>query len=119
PPLPRVPPLFLPATAPPPPPPLPLHDALPIYARSPPTSAAEAAGIGSSTSPRRRSSAASSSDCDGASCRSSASPSGSPVVVVDVRSTSVTYRLSRPTKHGANLVAAPDNRTKSPVANGS
>src|SRR5438132_10892717 len=47
------------------------------------------------------------------------SPSGSPVEVRALRSTSVTYRLSRPTKHEASLVAAPDNKSSRPVANGS
>src|SRR5438132_2799625 len=47
------------------------------------------------------------------------SPSGSPVEVRALRSTSVTYRLSRPTKHEASLVAAPDNKSNRPVANGS
>src|SRR5439155_18489887 len=46
-------------------------------------------------------------------------PSGSPVDVRAVRSTSVRYRLSRPTSHGASLVVRPDNRSRSPVANGS
>src|SRR5436190_836147 len=32
---------------------------------------------------------------------------------------SVRYRLSRPTKHEASLVAAPDNKSSKPVANGS
>src|SRR6516165_1226438 len=90
-----------------------------LYARSPPTFTAEAAGTGSSTTPRRGSSAASSSAAAGAGCDSSGSPSGSPVVVVDVRSTSATYCLSSPTKHGANLVAAPDNKSNKPVAKGS
>src|SRR5918992_5578979 len=47
------------------------------------------------------------------------SPSGSPVAVRAVRSISVTYRLSRPTKHEASLVVFPDNSSRSPVANGS
>src|SRR5207237_1239262 len=76
-------------------------------------------GIGSSTSPRRPASRCSSSACDGGSERATTSPSGSPVEVVAVRSTSVTYRLSSPMKHGPSLVAPPDNRTSSPVANGS
>src|SRR5947199_6675167 len=77
------------------------------------------AGIGSSTSPRRRASDCSSSLSIGGSCSSVVSPSGSPVDVLEVRSTSVTYLLSRPTKHEPSLVAAPDNCTKRPVANGS
>src|SRR5919201_272522 len=36
-----------------------------------------------------------------------------------VRSTSVRYRLSSPTKHDASLVALPDNTSSRPVANGS
>ena len=60
------------------------------YARSPSIFTADAAGIGSSTSPRTPSSARSSSLHDGGSCSSSTSPSGSPVVVVRPRSTSVT-----------------------------
>src|SRR6185436_8990522 len=80
---------------------------------------AEAAGIGSSTSPRRPSSRDSSSAREGRWRRSTVSPSGSPVVVVAERSTSVTYRLSSPTKHGCSLVDHPDNTTRSPVANGS
>src|SRR5207249_2166174 len=36
-----------------------------------------------------------------------------------VRSTSVRYRLSKPTKHDASLVALPDNTSRSPVAKGS
>src|SRR5439155_8041642 len=56
---------------------------------------------------------------EGGSRRSTTSPSGSPVEVVAVRATSVTYRLSSPTKHGASLVAAPDNRSSKPVAKGS
>src|SRR6476646_1480859 len=90
-----------------------------LYARSPPILTAEAAGIGSSTSPRRRASECSSSSGEGGSCDSSESPWGSPVDVVDVRSTSVTYRLSNPTKHGANLVAAPESKSNNPVAKGS
>src|SRR5207247_4305114 len=46
-------------------------------------------------------------------------PSGSPVDVRALRSTSVTYRLSKPTKHEASLVAAPDNTSSRPVAKGS
>src|SRR4051794_2366276 len=59
------------------------------YARSPPIFTAEAAGIGSSTSPRRAATRRSSSAGSGGSWRSRTSPSGSPVEVVDVRSTSV------------------------------
>src|SRR5262249_9627960 len=55
----------------------------------------------------------------GASRRSTTAPSGSPVDVRALRSTSVTYRLSSPTKHEASLVADPDNRSNNPVANGS
>src|SRR4029078_6086067 len=61
----------------------------------------------------------SSSSRVGASLCSIASPSGSPVDVRVVRATSVTYRLSRPTKHEAILVAEPDNKSNSPVAKGS
>ena len=60
------------------------------YARSPPTFTAEAAGIGSSISPRRRSSAESTVERSGAACSATTAPSGSPVEVVAVRSTSVT-----------------------------
>src|SRR5438874_1830465 len=56
-----------------------------LYARSPPIFTAEAAGIGSSTSPRRRASAPSTSAREGPACRSTTSPSGSPVVVGDER----------------------------------
>ena len=45
-------------------------------------------------------------------------PSGSPVAVRLVRSISVRYRLSRPTRHGVSLVALPDNSSRSPVAKG-
>src|SRR5581483_5915035 len=87
------------------------------YARSPPILTADAAGIGSSTSPRRSASRCSSSSAPGGSRSSKSTPSRSPVDVRAVRSTSVTYRLSRPTSHGASLVAAPDNTSRSPVAN--
>src|SRR5579871_366128 len=89
------------------------------YARSPFTLTADAGGIGSSISPRSASSPARSSSPASGSCSSTTAPSGSPVVVVQVRSTSVTYRLSSPEKHGASLVAAPESSTSSPVANGS
>src|SRR5215470_7140694 len=90
-----------------------------LYARSPSIFTADAAGTTSSTGPRSRSSATSRSPRSGGSCCSTVSPSGSPVDVVAVRSTSVTYRLSSPTKHGASRVAAPDIRTSRPDANGS
>src|SRR5213080_1274673 len=90
-----------------------------LYARSPPILTADAAGIGSSISPRRGASRASSRSRGGGSERSMPSPSGSPVEVRALRSTSVTYRLSRPTKHEVSLVAPPDNRSNRPVANGS
>src|SRR5437764_4538648 len=90
-----------------------------LYARSPPILTADAAGIGSSISPRRGASRASSRSRGGGSERSITSPSGSPVEVRAVRSTSVTYRLSRPTKHDASLVASPDNNRSKPVAKGS
>src|SRR5881227_3897792 len=90
-----------------------------LYARSPPILTADAAGIGSSISPRRGASRASSRSRGGGSSRSTTSPSGSPVDVRACRSTSVTYRLSRPTKHDASLVAAPDNTSNKPVAKGS
>src|SRR5919201_3777250 len=89
------------------------------WARSPPILTADAAGTGSSTSPRRRASRRSSSAASGGSRRSSTSPSGSPVLVSAVRSTSVRYRLFSPTNHEASLVALPDNTSSSPVANGS
>src|SRR5262249_12855603 len=89
------------------------------YARPPRTWTAEAAGIGSSISPRRAASRASSSAREGGAGRSVTSPSGSPVEVRVVRSTSVRYRLSRPTRHEASLVALPDNTSRSPVAKGS
>src|SRR5262245_60914714 len=90
-----------------------------LYARSPPIFTADAAGTGSSISPRRASSLRSSSAASGGSRRSTISPSRSPVDVRAVRSTSVVYRLSNPTKHEASLVARPDNMTSRPVANGS
>src|SRR5438552_9513477 len=90
-----------------------------LYARSPPIFTADAAGIGSSTSPRRRASRRSSSAGDGGSFSATTAPSGSPVAVRAVRSTSVTYRLSSPTKHEASLVALPDNKSNNPVAKGS
>src|SRR5439155_12484253 len=90
-----------------------------LYARSPPILTADAAGIGSSISPRRGASRASSRSRGGGSERSITSPSGSPVEVRALRSTSVTYRLSRPTKHDASLVASPDNNRSKPVAKGS
>src|SRR4029077_18177322 len=89
------------------------------YARSPPIFTAEAAGIGSSISPRRRSSRLPSSSSPGGTWCSTTSPSGSPVDVRHERSISVRYRLSSPTRHGASLVVLPDNRRRSPVANGS
>src|SRR5215475_7714586 len=89
------------------------------YARSPPIFTAEAAGTGSSISPRRPASRCSSSAGLGASCRSRSRPSRSPVSVTAPRSTSVEYRLSRPTKHEASLVVEPDNTSNSPLANGS
>ena len=52
-----------------------------LYARSPPIFTADAAGIGSSISPRRRSSRRPSSSSAGGACRSTTSPSGSPVDV--------------------------------------
>src|SRR5262249_218292 len=42
-----------------------------------------------------------------------------PVAVRDVRSISVTYRLSRPTRYCASRVEAPRRTSRSPVANGS
>src|SRR6476660_1204917 len=90
-----------------------------LYARSPPIFTADAAGTGSSISPRRASSRRASSSSAGASKRSTTSPSRSPVDVRELRSRSVTYRLSRPTKHEASLVADPDNTSSNPVAKGS
>src|SRR3954451_2944458 len=90
-----------------------------LYARSPPILTADAAGIGSSISPRRRSSRSLSSSSLGGAWRSTTSPSGSPVEVGPVRSISVRYRLSRPTRDVASLVALPANSSSSPVANGS
>src|SRR3954469_17907316 len=60
-----------------------------------------------------------SSSSSGGSSSSTTSPSGSPVDVRALRSTSVAYRLSKPTKHEASLVADPDNNSNRPVANGS
>src|SRR5581483_1892127 len=55
----------------------------------------------------------------GASCCSITSPSTSPVVVRAVRSISVRYRLSSPTRYCASRVDAPSSTSRSPVANGS
>src|SRR3984893_3637023 len=90
-----------------------------LYARSPPIFTAEVAGIGSSISPRRPASRRSSTARVGGSRRSTTAASGSPVAGAPVGSTSVTYRLSSPTKHEANLVADPDNKSNKPVAKGS
>src|SRR6185437_5913632 len=89
------------------------------YARSPPTLTADSVGTAMSTSPRSPFSRASSSPPPVGADSWTTSPSGSPVDVRAPRSTSVTYRLSRPTSHGASLVAAPESTSRRPVANGS